>query len=45
MAVSEEAQADFLARQGCETGQGFLFGRPQEMVKALPSDRLHNTPA
>ncbi|WP_131115453.1 EAL domain-containing protein [Lichenihabitans psoromatis] len=33
--VEEEAQADMLTAMGCELGQGFLFGRPRNLLETL----------
>jgi EAL domain-containing protein (putative c-di-GMP-specific phosphodiesterase class I) len=41
--IESEEQLAQVREAGFAFGQGFLFGRPQEMVKALPPDRLHNT--
>ncbi|PZU08224.1 MAG: GGDEF domain-containing protein [Sphingomonas sp.] len=32
--VETQAQADYLLRQGCDQGQGYLFGRPMPMEEA-----------
>jgi EAL domain-containing protein (putative c-di-GMP-specific phosphodiesterase class I) len=37
--VETPAQRDFLARLGCNHGQGYLFGKP------APADQLHWLPA
>jgi EAL domain-containing protein (putative c-di-GMP-specific phosphodiesterase class I) len=33
--VEEEPEAEALQRLGCETGQGYLFGRPDEALRML----------
>ncbi|NYJ09810.1 diguanylate cyclase (GGDEF)-like protein [Rhizobium leguminosarum] len=33
--VETELEADALQRLGCETGQGYLFGRPDEAIRLL----------
>jgi diguanylate cyclase (GGDEF)-like protein len=43
--VEQPGQADALAAQGCEQGQGFLYGRAMTAVNALDFIAAHNAEA
>ncbi|POF58969.1 sensor domain-containing phosphodiesterase, partial [Vibrio vulnificus] len=45
--IESDLQEDFLIREGCDIGQGFLYGKPMpgsEFVQGLYSQNFLGTP-